>query len=276
MSYFIVLILFCCVSAASSLSCTIIGANGRTGSKITTLALKKNWKTVALTRNGSCNVAGKVINFAGDITKATSLASAIKGSQAVFFAASASKEGGTPQQIDKDGLVNIAKLCIEYKVPRLVIISSGAVSKPFSPVYLFLNLFGGIMKAKIEGENEVRKLYADSDVKKKKLSYTIIRPGGLTEDEPRGVTAVELNQGDDRSGRISRWDVAAVAVECVSAPSASAVTIECYYKDTSQPLANVGLSNILKKTNKNSERVLTGKERNGDTWSAIFRGLIVD
>jgi hypothetical protein len=42
------------------------------------------------------------------------------------------------------------------------------------------------MKAKIEGENEVRKMYAalgpDSE-----LGYTIIRPGGLTEEEPLGV-----------------------------------------------------------------------------------------
>jgi hypothetical protein len=36
------------------------------------------------------------------------------------------------------------------------------------------------MKAKIEGEDEVRMLYASEDVKRKKLSYTIIRPGGLT------------------------------------------------------------------------------------------------
>ena len=35
-----------------------------------------------------------------------------------------------------------------------------------------------------------------------KLSYTIIRPGGLTEEPPLGVSLVELNQGDDRSGRI--------------------------------------------------------------------------
>ena len=70
---------------------------------------------------------------------------------------------------------------------RLVIVSSGAVSKPLSPVYILLNLVGkGIMKAKIEGENEVRKMYAalgpDSE-----LGYTIVRPGGLTEEEPLGV-----------------------------------------------------------------------------------------
>jgi nucleoside-diphosphate-sugar epimerase len=133
----------------------------------------------------------------------SSLASAIKDSSSVIFAASASKEGGNPNQVDKQGLVNVAKLCIANKVPRLVIVSSGAVTKPFSPVYLFLNLFGGIMKAKNEGESEVRRLYSSPEAKG--LGYTIVRPGGLTEDPPRGVQAIELNQGDDYSGRISRW-----------------------------------------------------------------------
>jgi nucleoside-diphosphate-sugar epimerase len=89
--------------------------------------------------------------------------------------------------VDKLGVINVAKACIDLKVKRLVIVSSGAVTKPLSPVYLLLNLVGkGIMKAKIDGENEVRRLYAslgpDSE-----LGYTIIRPGGLTEEEPLGV-----------------------------------------------------------------------------------------
>ena len=277
---------FCFKSSSLRLSMssiTVIGANGKTGSKIVKLAVKKGWKTTAVTRSGVYQKdewnpkLTLTNNVAADITKNDEvLKSAIKASKACVFAASASKEGGNPQQIDKNGLIKIAKLCIELKVPRLVIISSGAVSKPFSPVYLFLNLFGGIMKAKIEGENEVRRLYASDEAISKKLSYTIIRPGGLTEDEPRGVEAVELNQGDDRSGRISRWDVAAVAVECITSKDAAGATLECYYSDTSQPLANVGLSNILKRTSKDSERVLTGRERRGRNWIEIFKGLSSD
>ena len=98
----------------------------------------------------------------------------------------------------------MARACIAANVPRLVIVSSGSVSKPLSPVYIFLNLFGGIMRAKIEVEDAVRSLY----FKREGLDYVVVRPGGLTEDEPRGVGAVELNQGDDKSGRIARADVA--------------------------------------------------------------------
>ena len=63
-------------------------------------------------------------------------------------------------------------------------------------------------RAKIEGEDALRAIYFDRD----ECDYVIVRPGGLTEDEPKGVSAVELNQGDDKSGRISRADVAAFCV----------------------------------------------------------------
>ena len=66
------------------------------------------------------------------------------------------------------------------------------------------------MRAKI-GEDAVRALYYEREDD----FYTIVRPGGLTEDPPRGVSACELNQGDDVSGRVSREDVAAVCVECL-------------------------------------------------------------
>jgi nucleoside-diphosphate-sugar epimerase len=102
------------------------------------------------------------------------------------------------------GLVNVAKACIKNKVPHLVIVSSGSVTKPDSPVYKFLNLFGNIMDEKIKGEDIVRSMYSGQQG----LTYTVIRPGGLTEDPARGVSEVELNQGDAKSGRISRYDVA--------------------------------------------------------------------
>ena len=147
---------------------TVIGSNGKTGRKVVSLALKKGYKVNAICRGiltlddnlSANNNKLKVINYdIKDLISSVSLSKVFRESKAVIFAASTSKLGGTPDQIDRDGVINVAKICIENQVPRLVIVSSGAVTKPFSPVYLFLNLFGGIMKAKIEGENSVRKLY---------------------------------------------------------------------------------------------------------------------
>ena len=149
--------------------------------------------------------------------------------------------------MDKAGLVAVARACIAANVPRLVIVSSGSVSKPLSPVYVFLNLFGGIMRAKIEGEDAVRSLYFKRDG----LDYVVVRPGGLTEDEPRGVGAIELNQGDDKSGRISRADVAAICVEAAIGANGCVgnSTFECYWADSAKGLDAVGFSNMMGGTN---------------------------
>lgn len=42
------------------------------------------------------------------------------------------------------GVVNVARACLEMKVPRLVVVSSGGVASPNSSVYKFLNLFGEV------------------------------------------------------------------------------------------------------------------------------------
>ena len=175
-------------------------------------------------------------------------------------------------------VVNVANACLEYKVPSLVIVSSGGVSKPDSPVYKFLNIFGKIMEEKIKGEDTVRNLYKDMDTST--CTYTIIRPGGLTEDEPRGVNYLELNQGDTKSGRIARADVAALCVAATMYPKlAGGTTFECYDADTAKPLQTVGISNILKQTNKEDDgsgEFVSGKENRGDTFEKIFAGLDKD
>lgn len=38
----------------------------------------------------------------------------------------------------------MAKACLEAKVPRLVVVSSGGVATPESSIYKFLNLFGEV------------------------------------------------------------------------------------------------------------------------------------
>ena len=59
------------------------------------------------------------------------------------------------------------------------------------------------------------KAAADKAVAESGLDYTIVRPGGLTDDP--GTGKVELAESLDRSGRISRDDVALVLAECLTA-----------------------------------------------------------
>ena len=246
---------------------------------------KKGRPCVAATRTGDfVGDASKLVTVAkGDVTDAASLASLItEQTGAVIFAASASRQAdakktSNARAVDNIGLVNCAKLCIEKGVPRLVVVSSGGVSKPSSAVYIFLNLAAnGIMDAKIAGEDAVRKLYAAPELIEKNIGYTVVRPGGLLRDPGMGVSAVELNQGDTKSGRINRADVAAICIESLESKAAFDTTFECYYADTAKGLDDVMKSNAaavgagVKTT---PTEASTGRERRGDTWPKLFEGL---
>jgi uncharacterized protein YbjT (DUF2867 family) len=285
-------------TATATAPICVIGANGKTGTICVQACLDRSIPVIATSRTGVFNngVDGVPLSDSAlqlwsqavcDVTQPSTIAAAVSKSRAVIFAASASKEGGTAAAVDNEGLVNVAKACIAAQVPHLVIVSSGGVSKPDSPVYKFLNLFGGIMEQKIRGENAVRALYNDNSSspgqprtpKQSILTYTIVRPGGLTEDPPVGVTGLELNQGDGVSGRISRTDVASLCIESVQYPGlAGGTTYECYTADTGKPLQSVGLSNIFKQTSSSNDDTVfkSGKEQRGDTWENLFTGLDKD
>mmetsp|Transcript_3658 Transcript_3658/g.6920 ORF Transcript_3658/g.6920 Transcript_3658/m.6920 type:complete len:445 (-) Transcript_3658:165-1499(-) len=277
----------------------IIGANGKTGSECVGACLARGIPVVATTRGGvytgkyanaqgSAGVKGDLVdNVICDVTLPDTINAAIKGSRAVIFAASASKAGGTPVAVDNVGLVNLAKACIDEQIPHLVIVSSGAVTKPDSPVFKFLNLFGNIMEEKIKGEDNVRDMYqkyATGTGATTSCTYTIIRPGGLTEESAKGVQALELNQGDTKSGRIARADVASLCIEATKYPSITGgTTFECYDADTGKPLQTVGISNLFKQRNSgsntsagSSEVYMSGYEQRGSTWEELFTGLKKD
>jgi uncharacterized protein YbjT (DUF2867 family) len=293
------------VSSLAAAPICVIGANGKTGTMCVRVCLDQSIPVIATSRSGVFNnkdadgvsipVVSDSVKFQRavcDVTQPTTIASAISQSRAVIFAASASKEGGTAAAVDNEGLVNVAKACIAANIPHLVIVSSGGVSKPDSPVYKFLNLFGGIMEQKIRGEDTVRALYTSSNSNNNNqqsstgasassnllLTYTIIRPGGLTEEPPVGVTGLELNQGDVVSGRISRADVASLCIESVQYPGlAGGTTFECYTAGTGKPLQSVGLSNIFKQTSSSDDKVFqSGKEHRGEAWENLFTGLNKD
>lgn len=266
----------------------VLGANGQTGRECVAAALASGRPCVATTRSGTFGYAdeisssvnnNKLSTAAIDVTQAaivqTVIAEQAPNLGAVIFAASASTKGGDAFAVDQQGVINVAQACIANNVPRLVIVSSGTVTRPDSAVYKLLNTVGkGIMQAKIQGEDAVRALYADPTVRVQNLGYTVVRPGGLTMGESLGPSALELNQGDTKSGRLSRADVAAICVNALDSETTWDTTFECYEALTAKPIESVGLSNILKL--KGESTFVSGKERRGSTWAALFDGLQVD
>lgn len=273
-------------STSSTLSTVaVIGANGKTGRKIVELLVNSNISTLALTRDGLFNPNQLQLHIDNinmdklninkvDVKDLINIVEVLKTSHICIFAASSSKYGGTPYEVDQIGLINVAKACQFNKVIRLVIISSAAVTKKFSFINIFLNLFHhNIMNAKLEGEMEVRRLYSLLEPGSR-LGYTIIRPGKLidTNDESsKGCSNIELNQGDNIVGDISYLDLAILCIESMNCMYTFNVTFECYYKNHGKSNVNFNIWDLFKLSTKNE-----GNVKRGEDYNQLFQGLITD
>lgn len=94
---------------------------------------------------------------------------------------------GYIMQVDNFGTVNLVEACRKVNVNRFILISSilvngAAMGQLLNPAYIFLNVFGLTLVAKLQAENHIRK---------SGINYTIIRPGGLKNDPPTGNVVME-------------------------------------------------------------------------------------
>ena len=122
-----------------------------------------------------------------------------------------------PSAIDRDGVKRLALIARECGVKHFILISSLGVTKPDHP----LNKYGQVLTMKLEGENEVRRLFSEPG-----YSYTILRPGGLIDGPPLNH-ALDFDTGDRIvTGVIDRSDVAEVAVISLFTPEAHNLTFE--------------------------------------------------
>ena len=253
---------------AASKPIAVIGSGGRTGSLCVAACLKRGLAVKALSRSGSPPPgfeANSLLSVAAcDVRDPSTID--VSGAGAVIYAASGSKKGGSPHEVDNLGVVNAAKACVAAKVPRLVVISSTAVTRPQSLGYKFTDVYGKIMGEKKLGEDGVYATYAGSS----DLAYTIIRPGGLEEPKEnivQGPGALEISQGDALAGIISRKDLAEVAVEAAalgSGPLLKDASFELYYTKGAQPCEG------------KFKKLLADEafpRLHGDSYAALFKGV---
>ena len=127
----------------------------------------------------------------------------IKGADAVVFAAGAGP-GSTAERkltVDRDGAMKLADAAASAGVQRYVLVSAiGADSFDASSE----DVFQIYLRAKSE---------ADAHLRGTSLDWTIVRPGGLTDDTPTG--RVTIGETVDR-GSIPRADVASVLFEALA------------------------------------------------------------
>lgn len=253
----------------------ILGANGRTGALCVTACLDRGIPVRALSRKGIweppngftiTNEQNSLLSVAAcDVKDSALLEQSIQGCRAVIYAASASKQGGNAKAIDNDGVVSAGNACLNGKIPRYVVLSSTATTRPKSLGYIFTNLsVGGIMDEKRKGEEALFKTFAASD---SASSFTIVRPGGLEEPKQNkvlGPSTLEISQGDTLAGIISRADLAEVTVSLALANASNLknTALELYYTDSAQPCEGRFTSQLK-----------DGIRLHGDTYEALFRGV---
>ncbi|KZK74523.1 MAG: NAD-dependent epimerase [Pelodictyon luteolum] len=141
----------------------------------------------------------------GSLEDEEALKSALEECDAIISAIGSNPADPTappPSAIDRDGVMRLAAIAESRGLKKFVLLSSLGATKPDHP----LNKYGQVLKMKLEGENEVRRLFGSEN-----RSYTIIRPGGLL-NTPPFMHRLLAATGDSISGSVSRGDVAEVAV----------------------------------------------------------------
>ncbi len=150
----------------------------------------------------------------GDLEGDGDVAAAVSGADAVVFAAGAGPGSGAERKrsMDLGGAVKLVEAARAEGVERYLMVSAMGAGSP--PPEGDGDVFGEYLRAKAD---------ADRAVQESGLRFTIVRPGGLTDDP--GTGRVEVGESLERGG-IPRADVAAVLHACLEIPATVGKTFE--------------------------------------------------
>jgi len=131
------------------------------------------------------------------------LRAALEGADAVIFAAGGGPDGnaGRKRTVDLEGSIRSAQAAEALGIARFVQVSAIGVDEPLG------DDVENVWRVYVEAKRD-----ADDHLRKSSLSWTILRPGRLTDDE--GTGHVTLGH-DVARGDIPRDDVAAVIAAVV-------------------------------------------------------------
>jgi uncharacterized protein YbjT (DUF2867 family) len=153
-----------------------------------------------------------------DIENIDDISDALAGSDAVVFAAGAGPGSGPARKrtVDYGGAVKLADAAKAEDISRYVIVSSIGSNRP--------ETWSDQMRPYQEAKSEADKYLVASG-----LDYTILRPGGLTDDP--GTGKVQLGERLEY-GQVTRDDVAAVIAECLIADNSIGKACDLMNGDT--------------------------------------------
>ncbi|HEY9808114.1 MAG TPA: SDR family oxidoreductase [Halomicronema sp.] len=195
----------------------VAGATGETGRRIVQELVKRQIPVRALVRN--LETAKQILPaeaelIVGDVLNPDSLKSAIGDSTVILCATGArpSFDPTGPYKVDYQGTKNLIDAAKAKNIDHFVFVTSLCLSRFFHP----LNLFWLILFWKKEAEKYLQN---------SGLIYTIVRPGGLiNEDNEFGL---QMSSADSLfEGRIPRTKVATVCVEALLSAAARNKIVE--------------------------------------------------
>lgn len=184
----------------------VAGATGETGRRIVQELIAQNIPVIALVRDiekarGILSPEAELV--VGDVLQPESLTAALGDSTVLLVATGAkpSFDPTGPYKVDFEGTKNLVNAAKAKGIEHFVFVSSLCTSRLFHP----LNLFWLILLWKKQAEEYIQK---------SGLTYTIVRPGGLkNEDNPDPIV---MQSADTLfEGSIPRQKVAQVAVEAL-------------------------------------------------------------
>ncbi|MEA2135632.1 MAG: hypothetical protein QOC68_3541 [Solirubrobacteraceae bacterium] len=133
--------------------------------------------------------------------------------EAIVFAAGAGPGSGPERKrtVDYGGAVKLIEAAAELGVRRYLMVSSMGADDPASATEA--------MRPYQQAKHDADEALAASG-----LEWTIVRPGGLTDEPGSGLVAIAERLG--RSGQVPRQDVALVLLECLGADNTIRKTFE--------------------------------------------------
>ena len=185
----------------------ITGASGKTGFRICEEAVKKGYEVRQIIRKNSKVSEGlkRLETIRLSLDKKEELDNALKDVDALIIAtgARASLDLTGPAKVDALGVFRQLESCKRVGIKRIILVSSLCTGKLFHP----LNLFGLILIWKKIGENFLRN---------SNFEWTIIRPGGLKENEDIKSENINYSKEDTQiNGSIPRRLVAQCCIDSI-------------------------------------------------------------
>ena len=195
----------------------IAGGHGKIGLLLTTRLAARGDRVLSIIRNPDhadhvATAGGEAVLIDLESAEAEEVAHAIADADAVVFAAGAGPGSGAARKetVDLGAAVLLVRAARIVNATRYVMISAMSADADREGE----DVFDVYIRAKGR---------ADDELAASGLDYTIIRPGGLTDAEPRGKVRIAPVTG---RGEIPRADVAAVVAGCLAEPKTIGHTFE--------------------------------------------------